>query len=155
MDLMVNYNFIVVVSWSFPLSIIDHAHDNVAPLLPKKSEDHFDSKGEFRYAPAVGSFVIWSWDNSKIHSLIFVFEQEITVISLLSPHPKRIFILSSSKFSKQKGEDDDSQRCFCVWLLCHDEDDDALVIKFTRRCYFFGAIYLSPKFTLAWVMTIR
>ena len=79
---------------------------------PKKSEDHFDSKGEFRYAPAVGSFVIWSWDNSKIHSLIFVFEQEITVISLLSPHPKRIFILSSSKFSKQKGEDDDSQRCF-------------------------------------------
>ena len=78
----------------------------------KKSEDHFDSKGEFCYAPAVGSFVIWSWDNSKIHSLIFVFEQEITVISLLSPHPKRIFILSSSKFSKQKGEDDDSQRCF-------------------------------------------
>ena len=102
MDLMVNYNFIVVVSWSFPLSIIDHAHDNVAPLLPKKAKTILIQKESLRYAPAVGSFVIWSWDNSKIHSLIFVFEQEITVISLLSPHPKRIFILSSSKFSKQK-----------------------------------------------------
>ena len=155
MDLMVNYNFIVVVSWSFPLSIIDHAHDNVAPLLPKKAKTILIQKESLLYAPAVGSFVIWSWDNSKIHSLIFVFEQEITVISLLSPHPKRIFILSSSKFSKQKGEEDDSQRCFWVWLLCYDEDDDALLIKFTRRCYFFRAIYLSPKFTLAWVMTIR
>ena len=59
-------------------------------------------------------------------------------------------------FSKQKGEDDDSQRCFWVWLLlCYGEVDDALLTKFTRRCYFFGAIYLSPKFTLAWVMTIR
>ena len=100
MDLMVNYNFIVVVSWSFPLSIIDHAHDNVAPLLPKKAKTILIQKESFAMRRLLA--LIWSWDNSKIHSLIFVFEQEITVISLLSPHPKRIFILSSSKFFQTK-----------------------------------------------------
>ena len=110
MDLMVNYNFIAVVSWSFPLSIIDHAHDNVAPLLPKKAKTILIQKESSAKRMRWYRLLVLLWSG---HGIIPKFTVSFSYLKRKSPwFPSCHLIQNASSsfhhlFSKQKGEEND------------------------------------------------